>query len=457
MKFVKTSLLTLLASTVALPVLAEEAGNKAGKGWLAREIIGDKLEKEYGIQIDGLAQFSVAFGEHASDSNDDFSATGNGGPLFFKEDDGFHMDQLHLFVHKDAKSSVVSRVTPTPAPAPEEIDIGFGFRSVYGSAAYFMTTEGFDDGWSLNGDSADPYAPNSTGEVYRLAIPEMYVDVSTPLLGGTNFMVGSWMSPVGDDIGFPMDPPNKFYSHPWSFQYTPAKHVGALMSSKLAQNESGIWGAEFGVVRGWNNMDDKNGDFSYIANLRWRSNDMRTWIDLESIHGNEEESDNSILSNNPGPLRVKSTDGAMRHLYVLDASHAINDKYTVRAAGIYGTQEAGNITSDPGAAAGHLITKDSKWYGLTGELSYQYSPQTTWNFRAEWLNDDNDGDAAKFNAQAGDYYGLTANANYKMNDFVQLRPEVRWDKFNSSVDNVNYFPNNENDQFSFMFDAVFNF
>lgn len=448
-----TSVLALSTALVtSMSAVAQDTTAEPAKGWLARQILGDTLEKDYGIAIEGLAQASVAFGNHSSETDGAFAATGNAGPLFFKEDDGLDLNQFSVFINKPAKSNIVSRVTPTPAPAPEDVSVGFGFRAMYGSDVYFMTTEGFDDRWNFSGEPGDPYAPNSTAEKNKFAIPEMYLDIATPLLSGTNFMVGSWFTGVGGDIGIPYDPPNAFFSHPWAFQYGPAKHVGVLASSKVMQNDNGIVGTEFGLVRGWNTMEDINNDPAFIANLRWRSMDMGTWVDVESYHGNEAADGN--LSNNPGPLRVKSTSAAWRHHYNVDISHKLDDTKTLRLGGIYGTQEAGNVTTDPNAAAGHLIVKDSKWYGVLGELRYQGSPKTTYNLRAEWMSDP---DAAKFNAQAGDFYGLTANVNYKVNAFVQLRPELRYDHFKSDVAGVNYFRDNSNSQVTASLDAVLNF
>lgn len=450
-------LTTILALSTALvsssiAVAQDAATTEPAKGWLARQILGDSLEKDSGIIIEGLAQASFAYSANATDANDDFAATGNAGPLFFKEDDGFDLNQIGLFMHKPVKSNVISRVTPTPAPMPEDYDIGFGFRAMYGSDVYFMTTEGFDDRWNFNGDAGDPYAPNSTAEKYKFALPEMYVEAYAPVLGGTNVMIGSWFTGVGHDIGVPYDPPNAFFSHPWAFQYSPAKHFGVLASSNVMQNDSGILGMEIGLVRGWNTMEDINDSPAYIVNLRWRSPDMATWIDVESYHGDEAARGN--LSDNPGSLRVKSTTDAWRHHYNIDISHKLDDTKTLRVGGIYGTQEAGNISTDPNAVAGHLITKDSAWYGVLAELRYQASPKTTYNFRAEWMADP---DAAKFNTQAGEFYGLTANVNYKVNEFLQLRPEIRYDQFQSEVSGVKYFADGQNDQIAASLDAIFTF
>jgi len=258
------------------------ADDKPPMGWLIGEL-GDS-----GVTVGGWASMSISH----TDNDDDSTLLQS----FPNREDGFNINQIGLMVTKKPKGNVVGRVGPFPGPMPEQADLGFNATAVYGSDAKFFRTSGWDATWN---DNEDPDTENF------IVLAEAYADIYIPVLGGSNLMLGLFHTPLENETGFDAPPPNPapFFTRPYSFAYGPAKHAGALYSFKLPTEEGGpLWGAEVGIVRGWNNWDDENNDPDVIFNLRWRSADMATWIDWENIYGNgADDSDPVTETGSPYP------------------------------------------------------------------------------------------------------------------------------------------------------------
>ena len=113
------------------------------------------------------------------------------------------------------------------------------------------------------------------------------------LIGGVSVILGSWHSPNAWEIGYgSFEPPNWFSSRTYVFASGPAKHVGALAQAKLPLDPSlGHASLGFGVVSDWNALDFGSGDTQpgWFFEGRWRSPDMRTWVDVEIEYNNGED------------------------------------------------------------------------------------------------------------------------------------------------------------------------
>lgn len=393
-------------STGVSAVNAEE--DERASGYLARSIIGDTLEKDYNIGILGWAEASLS-----ANDNDSRSVSPQG---FFLTEEGLQLNQAGLMLcrgdgcppfHFGPKHNVLSRIGPTPAPKSEEFDIGFNVTAIYGTDSQFLRTAGFDD-FSFDTDDEN-----------KLSIPQWFLDIYLPVLDGSTLMVGSFQTPLENDIGYPFTPPNWFVTHTYAFQHGPAKHVGGLYQVKIpTPAEFGLLSLEGGIVQGWNNLIDENNDFDYIAGVRWRSPDMRTWVDLEAIYGNgENDAPGPALGGSPYVAISTTGEYLDRFAGYVVASHAFTDKFSAAVEATYGYQEGGD--------AG-LILQDSEWYGVNVGARYSFMDTVSANGRVEVFRDD---DAAHvlWGGVDATVYSATAGLDWQANKFFRIRPEVRYD------------------------------
>lgn len=402
----------LLAAAIGLSALSSTTMTQAGS--LQNNLLGDSLTGT-GIQVHGWLQAGLIANDNGTN---DVSKQ-----AFLNSEEGLNLNQLALVVEKPVKSNVVSRATPTPAPMREEMDWGFKVTSIYGNDAQFFKTYGWDDDLHIN--------DLSKGNESAFTVAQAYLEFYLPVLGGSNLMVGLFHTPLENEIGFalPSPAPTEFYTRAYSFVHGPAKHAGLLYSAKLpsAPGES-IWGFELGVVQGWNNLQDENNDVDVIANLRWRSPDMSTWVDWENIYGNgANDSFAGCACGSPYPT---VGDDADRYQTYLTVSKVLDPNNRVALEMSYGKQEAAALN---GGA-------DAQWYGANLNWYHKLAEDKTWNTRLEWFNADDPANLVMTGAAAGmapsqwstgDFYALTTNLSWFPSKALRIRPELRYDVQNS--------------------------
>lgn len=411
----------LLAACVGLGMMSGSyqalAEDSNPHGFLARSLIGDSLEK-HGIQVHGWMQAGLIANNN---DTDDVSKQ-----AFFNSDEGFNLNQLALVIEKPVKSNIVSRATPTPAPMPEEMDWGFNITTLYGNDAQFFKTYGLDEDFDIN-DPAD-------GNEEAFNIAQAYLEFYMPVLGGSNLMLGLFHTPLENEIGFalPAPAPTEFYTHPYSFMHGPAKHFGALWSAKLPSAPGGnILGFELGVVQGWNNLQDDNGDLDVIANLRWRSPDMATWVDWENIYGNgAADSYAACGCGSPFPTTATEDEDATRYATYLTVSQVLDQNNRIAVEMTYGKQEKAALNTVLNGVT------DAEWYGANVNWYHQLSPGASWNSRLEWFNAEDAAHVVMTGAAAGkapsewstgSFYALTTGVSWFPHPAVRIRPELRYD------------------------------
>jgi hypothetical protein len=331
---------------------------------------------------------------------------------FLNFDEGFNLNRIDTILEKPLRSNLRPRIGPFPGPAPQGFEWGFGIDLRYGQDE--AITFGLDDELSIN-----------EGKDNKWLLPQWFATAHLPFGAGVTVLAGSFFSPVGYEIGAPVDPPTAFYTHSYAFAYQPVKHVGVLASVRLpVAPELGMWAVELGVVQGWNNLQDNNRDKTLIANLRWRSVDFRTWVDLESIVGNEQSEDG--ITDQTRPFNAVSSDGSklLRNFHSLTVTHRFDGRRRSALQAIYGRQEGGDVPADANNPPGFLITEDSAWYGINANYYHRLRDDLQLAVRAEWLRDDKGAHAL---LPAGDYHGVTVNAAWWATPEVRIRPEVRYD------------------------------
>lgn len=371
------------------------------------------------IDVSGWAQTSLAYGNNGSQLS---PATG------FRKEDGFTLDQMGIMLEKKINSNIISRVGPIPAPYSNQFDWGFNITATYGADASFFRTYGFDEDWGSN------KVDNFGNDDYYASLAQAYIEFYFPTLSGSNLMLGLFHSPLANEIGFalPSPAPTDFYTHTYSFFHGPAKHFGALWSSHLPAISTGsILSYEFGLVRGYNNIQDPNHDWSLIGNLRWRSQDFSTWVDFENMYGNAADDSISACgcgSPIPADSALANDKSLNRYQSYLTITKQLDPKNKLVFEGSYGHQEkslfADAFNQSPIFATPVNGGIDAAWYGAN--LSYFYQIQSTLStgLRAEYFNTDG---VHAFVPYAGDYQAITANLNWMPSKHLRIRPEIRYD------------------------------
>ena len=402
-------------------------------GYLFEKLLGEGARERYGFSFHGIAQGGVIYNDSSSEN---VFPSG-----FLNNDEGFNLNRVDLYAERRLTTNIIPRIGPIPRPKPNNVEWGFALNARYGSDT--ARTFGFDDEWGLN-----------EGRDESLLLPQWYLESYLPVLGGTAFIVGSWFGGTHAEIGLPVDPPTPFYTHSYSFLYSPAKHVGGLAETILpTANEFGTLSIGLGIVEGWSNLQDNNDDLSYLGILRWRSSDFRTWLDVENIVGNE-QSEEGITDQRPFTAVSSTNDQLFRVYHSVTLNHAVSAKLRFIANAEYGYQEGGDVVADQNNPPGFLITQDSEWYGFSFSSHYLADPNLQLSWRAEWFRDD---DGAHFLLPPGNYYSLTANVAWKPLDNIRIRPEIRYDWYDGpgkpfAGERPAIFSGEKKEQFVFSFD-----
>lgn len=357
-----------------------------------------------GVTVHGRMQSGVIRNDNGSDN------VFPSGFLNFNE--GFNLNRIDTILEKPLATNLRPRIGPFPGPAPQSFEWGFEIDLRYGQDE--AITFGLDDDLDIN-----------EGKDNKWLLPQWFATAHLPVGEGVSVLAGSFFSPVGFEIGAPVDPPTAFYTHSYAFAYQPVKHVGILASTRLPVAPTlGMWALELGVVQGWNNLQDNNSDKTLIANLRWRGAGFRTWIDLENIVGNEQSEDG--ITDQTRPFNAVSSRGKklLRNFHSLTVTHRFDKRRRTALQVIYGHQEGGDVLADDNNPPGFLITEDSAWYGINGNYYHRLRDDIQLALRAEWLRDDKGAHAL---LPAGDYHGVTVNAAWWATPDVRIRPEIRHD------------------------------
>ncbi len=357
-----------------------------------------------GIDLHGRIQFGLIGNDNGSDN---VFPSG-----FLNFDEGLNLNRIDLIAEKKLKTNIHPRIGPFPGPKPGKPDWGFEIDLRYGRDA--AITYGLDDELDIN-----------EGKKNLWLAQQWFLRAYQPWGGGFSLIAGSWFTPLGYEIGAPVDPPTGFYTHSYAFIYGPSKHVGLMGAMKLpVEKAHGLWSLGLGIVQGWNNLQDNNHDKTLLLDLRWRSADFHAWVDFENIIGNE-QSENGV-TDQTRPFNAISTHGEklLRRMHSLTLNQRIDKtrRWTLNA--IYGYQEGGDLVADAHNPPGFLITEDSAWYGINLNYYDRFRPDMQFALRAEWLRDAKGAHAL---LPAGDYYAITINLSWWPLKQLRIRPELRYD------------------------------
>ncbi len=275
---------------------------------------------------------------------------------------------------------------------------------------------------------------------YGLAMPQAYVELGYSNLSGK---LGHFYTPIGYESV--MAPNNFFYSHAYTMQYgEPFTHTGALATYKVNDNTSFVGG----IVNGWNGFDRVSDPLAYIGGAAWTNGDALS-VAFNVITGEE-----------PTLLASPSAGGyTPRHMYSLVVNYQINDCWNYVFQHDLGHQDdAATLAPNlPGVGA----NPHAEWYGVNQYLFRKINDCWTAGFRFEWFRDDDgvrvtglrpDAGHPLFAVPgqfAGNFYEMTAGVNWKPNQNIIVRPEVRYDWYDGlNLNGIEPFSDgNRSDQF----------
>lgn len=429
----------LLIALFAVGVDAKTDEQQGPYGSLFRATFGDKLEREHGIALLGFAHVTAIESNHdIPTSRMPQGLARNTQPQSgVAQDEGINLQHVGFLLCKgagcppgavfDTNRNVLSRVTPLPGPRGDEIIVDWALSALVGEDGVYWNTKGFDD-WEWNADDA-----------HRLAFTQWYLDIYLPIGGGASLMLGSWHSPLAAEIGYAFTPPNHFATRSYAFAAGPSKHIGALLQMKIPINpEFGILSGSFGIVSDWNSLDFGSGAGgpSFMFGASWRSPDMRTWVDIESVWGNGEDDFGDVYTRSgisyprgggSQYLALSSTNEFLDRLLIfLVASHAATEKLDLIFEAVYGHQEGGDIAPLPFA-----ITTDSSMYGANGGLRYRFRENWWVASRLEWFKDENAANVlwSGVGAGGGEVFATTLSLGYSPLPHLLVRPELKFDTY----------------------------
>jgi hypothetical protein len=325
-----------------------------------------------GISISGWLEQGMTF-----DGNHPLS--GFNGPVADNDlDREFQMNQLWLTMERPVKTG-------------DGFDLGGRIDITYGT----------DWRWDIN-NGLENRINGLNDQTYGMMIPQAYVAAA---YNDLTVQLGHFES--GFDYESLPAPANFFYSHSYCYTYAvPHQLTGMSADYRIDAN----WSVQGGLHRGWNEFEDNNHAIDFLGGIRWQSTDRRTTVSYSLTNGPQDPAGEQnrfiysfVLQEKLGP----------RSQYIL-----VHDLGVEENAPTNGSQ--------------------AQWYGLN--QYYIYALSSTWAacLRAEWFRDqdgvivDGPGTVPGVRAWsghgfAGNFYEVTAGLNWRPNQNLIFRPEVRYD------------------------------
>ena len=262
-------------------------------------------------------------------------------------------------------------------------------------------------GWEVNPGVRDW----NSGEYYGIAMPQLYGEVGSDVFA---VKLGHFYTIVGYE-GVPAVG-NFFYSKSYSYQFAgPFTHWGGLASWR----PDDLVEIDGGLVNGWNSLASAYSKANFLGRARVR-NEENSLASTFAIVTGDDGNDFSPLYQ-PAPV----LDSANRTRYSLIVEVRPSRRWEYVFHQWLGTQANGL------ASGGTAL-----WTGIDQYLYWSASDTWKWGLRFEWFQD-TDGTRVGLNRPSnpnhvplpGNYYSLTAGANWLPTGNFMMRPAIRWDFF----------------------------
>ena len=416
----------------ALPLTVVAADDAPPQGSFGRAIFGDDFGKSNGLVMGGWLEVGYAVNNHSDPGGKGLANS----PVVIARDEGIQLNQVSLYLEKNINTNVITRVTPTPAPMPQGYDWGFKVMALYGRDGQPIQMFGWDSNTAANRPGNQDPANAALFRQEFITYPEFHLNFYMPWWQGMSLMLGNFMSPIGHEIGFAVEPtPNIFYTRTYAFAAAPIDHTGALLALNLVKSQSMLLSGELGVVRGWSNFKDNNGKPAYLAAIRWRTPDMKQWVDLEVITGDAQADPAKIDNSNA----ASQADTANIPVTRVISPNSLNKTEThLTWSGDIGMQwkgvvelTYGKMKGDGSAQTVDIITgpgfSGATYSGVEGQLQYKIDAKLAAAGRLELFRDRNGFALFPNTTVAGDFYEATLGLQWRPAKNLLIRPELRYD------------------------------
>ena len=459
-----------LAPLLVPGLLLAQAPNPApvkvvAEGALGRALFGGDFGKASGLKLGGWIEAGYVLNDDVHGSQ----GLGNS-PVILNRDTGLQLNQAYLFLEKEIKTNLIPRVTPTPAPMSQDYSFGWHVDLMYGRDAQPLQVYGWDSRLAVNQPGNYDPAKAQQDKQNFLVAPQVYVQGYLPWYKGMAFLLGIWQAPGSYEIGFHPGPgPNFFYSHTYAMEAAVIKEAGLLWCANLVKDKAfGLLSTEVAITNGWSNLKDNNRNPAFNFNLRYRTSDMRTWVDFLSMTGNA-QADAALIgfpqnagnrwfgdSANIPTTRLISPRGQLKTEEELILVREVGANFKLVVEGSYGRQRGDGAPDTIDIVTGPGF-KGAQWGGLNLEAQYRFSPRLAWAIRAETFRD-RDGFILFPNATArSDYNALTTGVQWHPTPYLEFRPELRYDWQADNAGQDAYANGTRSRQLGFNVDGVFRF
>ncbi len=270
---------------------------------------------------------------------------------------------------------------------------------------------------------------NQTHPFYQVAMPQFYLDIA---YNDWLLRMGHFYTILGYEVV--QAPENFFYTHAYTMQYgEPFTHTGMLLSRKLNDQ----WAFSVGLHRGNDQFDDTDGQdaIGFLGGANWTSRNERLGLAF------------ALSADEFGPQ-------TQRVIFSTVATWNISSRSQYVFQWDWGNAEDANGI-------------DSQWYGINQYFFYTINPCWKFGTRLEWFRDSDGtrvtgigvGNQVAGASFPGDFYEISVGLNWSPNANILVRPELRWDWYDSdgSVATLPYDSGDRDDQFLFGCDFILKF
>ncbi len=377
---------------------------------------GDNWLLDNGFNLYGWVEAGVMFNPQRPGKGP-FNGSNLPGPGFADRANSPMLNQIYVIFERDAGF--------------DEDEFGLGFRMDFlaGNDAKFTQATGWDDSWGTGANSS---------AYFQYAMPQLYAELYAPVGNGLRVKAGHFYTIIGYEVVPARD--NFFYTHAYTMQYgEPFTHTGALATYSLNDNID----ISAGFHNGWDDfVDDDAHPWGFLGGISWTDDDEILSIAYAVSWSQESVDMQNDLTGVPGGPGIGEITGVEGDRYVqsIVVQAQLTEQLSYVIQSDYGIQSNGVFALNPG-----VELQDAEWYGINQYLFYQLTDSVAAGLRYEWFRDD-DGARVRPNGGAafgsgnlqslngnppvltgGNYHAITAGLNWKLNQFVLIRPEVRWD------------------------------
>jgi hypothetical protein len=284
------------------------------------------------------------------------------------------------------------------------MDWGFRLSNLYGIDYRYTTSQGIFSSQLLQ-----------RNELYGYDPVEAYAQIYFPSIAqGMVVTIGRYISPP--DIEAQLAPQNYLFTHSLMFTYDAYTMTGVNTAIKFNDQWTILLGIHAGDdIAIWNRAEHfPTGQ----AILRWvsKNNNNSLWGGVTSVNNGFFKADHDNLQEFNLTWSHRFTPG----FFTLTEVY-----YIYQYDGVFGgTCNFGPVRSfGGGGGCGALIPGTSPSWGIVNYTEYKLTDKRYLSFRNDWFNDVR-GERSGFATQ---YYSITLGIAQQFNDYLLVRPEIRYE------------------------------